>query len=152
MDIKSYTRSRIPPGINIPWGQVSLVYTNHARSRMVLDRSQGSLNILPNMILLSQKNLKQVWTIVEGKEEKLRSMLVEVPYTKGTLLQLVISADCVVITLYFRKVWPKTSVVSAELPQLESIVSDTKREAQLSELGQVVYPKGTYFPRSRRVS
>lgn len=119
---KSYSRTRIPPGIKIPWGQVDLKYTDHARSRMTEMRTPGSLNILPHMILISDKNLKQIWTVGEGTEERLQSMKVDVPYTRGVLLQLIISADLVVITLYFRKVWQKTPVSDAENPALKSSV------------------------------
>lgn len=128
MKIKSYTRTKIPPGVRIPWGQVNLSYTAHALSRMTEMRSPGSMNILPNMILISEKNLKQIWTVEETGVEKLRSMKVDIPYTRGILLQLIISSELVVITLYFRKVWQKIPVVSVESPASQNCAGDISPE------------------------
>lgn len=153
MKIRSYTRRTIPSHLLIPWGELKLVYTNHALSRMDA-RTKGSLSILPTMIMLNERNLKQVWTVEVDGVEGLRSILVEIPYTRGTLLQLVISADGVVITLYFRDTqWQKTNAKRVEALQLESIASDTSPEVLsegplLDARGQVLYPKGTYFPKA----
>lgn len=153
MKTNSYTRSTIPPHLVIPWGELKLVYTSHALSRMDA-RTKGSLSILPTMITLSKKTLKQVWAVEGEESEGLRSMLVEIPYTRGTLLQLVISADGIVITLYFRDTkWQRTNAKRVEALQLESIASGTSPEVLsedpvLDARGQVVYPKGTYFPRA----
>lgn len=126
MTIKSYPRGRIPPEVVVPWGELHLGYTDHAMSRMNA-RSKGSLEILPNMILLAPKNLKQIWTErEEGGIEMLKSMLVEIPYTRGILLQLIISAKGVVITLYFREtLWQKTHARRAEDLRSASTASDT---------------------------
>lgn len=149
--IESFNRSSIPPGIVIPYGEMKLAYTHHARKRMEA-RTKGSLAILPKMIVLAEKNLKQIWT----SDGKLKSMLVEIPYSKGTLLQLIISSDLVVITLYFREtLWQRTNVRHAEARHLESIASDTSprnllpEHLPLDERGQVIYPEGTRFPRNR---
>lgn len=140
MKIKSYTRRSIPPHVEIPWGEVKLVYSRHALSRMD-DRTKGSLSILPTVIRLTEKSLKQVWTVLgDDGQEGLRSILVEVPYTRGTLLQLVISADGVVITLYFRPTeWQKTNAKRVEAQLSESTASDTSPEAPSSEETLALY-------------
>lgn len=127
--IESFNRSSIPPGIVIPYGEVKLVYSHHARKRMEA-RTKGSLAILPKMIILAEKNLKQIWTV----DGKLRSMLVEIPYSKGTLLQLIVSSDMIVITLYFREtLWQKTNVRHAEPHHSENSASDIRSECQSIE-------------------
>lgn len=138
----------------LPYRKVTLGYSDHALGRMQ-ERTLGSLSILPKMVTISPKNLKQIW--VEEPEDgetqvrRVKSMLVELPYTRGTLLQLIISYDFVVITLYFRETWRNTTARSADNPASESIASDISRDLlsdqiQLDEHGQVIYPKGTYFP------
>lgn len=152
MKIQGYYRNHFPE-MELPYQEVRLAYTDHALSRMT-ERTRGSLNILPRKITISKKNLKQIW-IEEPENEtevrRIKSMLVEIPYTRGVLLQLVISSEFAVITLYFRETWRKTTVKDAEPPVLESIVSVTSPELlsnppRLDDNGQVIYPKGTYFP------
>jgi hypothetical protein len=119
------------------------------------ERTLGSLSILPRTITISSKNLKQIW--VEESEEgeeaarRIKSMLVEIPYTRGTLLQLILSNDFIVITLYFRETWRNTNARSADNLVSESTASDINQDlpsnqVQLDEHGQVIYSKGTYFP------
>lgn len=148
---KRYNRDQFPPGMYIPYGEVMLTYTDHARTRME-ERTMGTLNILPQKITISTSNLKKLWTITEEGKEKISSMLVELPYTRGTLLQLIISTKFVVITLHFRETWQKLNARRAVLPALGSIAGNIGKELpsnppQLDEYGQVVYPKGTYFPK-----
>lgn len=150
MKLKSYTRRSIPPHVVIPWGEVRLTYSRHALSRMDA-RTKGSLSILPTVIQLTEKSLKQVWTVMgEDGQEGLRSILVEVPYTRGTLLQLVISADGIVITLYFRPTeWQKTNARRVEALLSESTASDTSPEAPSEEQVLDVIPVGkTYYPKA----
>lgn len=148
MNIKAYSRSRFPPEITIPYGQRDLVYTDHALSRME-NRTQGSLSILPHMVLLSEKNVKRLWTEQEkGGIEKLRSMKVELPYTRGILLQLIISFDMltdklIVITLYFRETWQRTIARCAEDHHLLNIASDTNPGSPCDEVGG---SEGRIFP------
>lgn len=158
-DVKPYSRSRFPTEVVIPWGQRDLIYTDHALSRM-RERTQGDLSILPHMVLLSEKNLKQIWVDTSQEPLKIKSMKMEVPYTRGTLLQLIASYDepsgkLIVITLYFREVWRKTIARHAGLLPLESTASDTNPDSPLVEqpeldaTGQVVFPLGTYFPKGQ---
>ncbi len=131
---KSYSRKNIPENITIPWGEIKPVYTDHALSRMT-ERTQGSMAILPKMVVINERTLKQIWV----EDGILKSMLVELPYTRGILLQLILSPESIVITLHFRETWRRTLARCAESQASVSIagsinlerLSDTAQSARL---------------------